>query len=149
MQSVEHRESYGKMKCANFVLFAFISLLFATTIHANPLAAHLQRLTSALSSRNLDSLRLLIEPTKVFVELSPKPGSYLSPSQTLAVIESFFQSHLPISFSYILVKEEKNNGIAIGSLTSSEEGRRINHKVNFGFQKSKQGDWILTRINIK
>src|ERR1700733_11102180 len=65
---------------------------------AGTLPDHLKRLTSALSNRNLDSLRLLIDPNKIFVEITPKEGSFLSASQTLGVIEAFFHLHPPISF---------------------------------------------------
>jgi hypothetical protein len=130
------------------VIAAFIFLCSFTT-QAEPLSGHLKRLTSALTSRNLDSLRLLIDPNRIFVEIAPKEGSYLSPSQTLAVIESFFNSHPPLSFSYILVKEEGNNGIAIGTLLVSENVRNISHKVNFGFQKNNKVRWLLERIIIQ
>jgi hypothetical protein len=121
---------------------------FSPSANADPLSAHLKRLTSALTSRNLDSLRLFIDPNRIFMEIAPKEGSYLSPAQTLAVIESFFSSHPPLSFSYILVKEEGDDGIALGSLASNEGGRRVTHRVNFGFQKNKNGKWLLIRISI-
>jgi hypothetical protein len=131
------------------VTIAALIILSAPLAQAESLSSHLKRLTSSLSARNLDSLRLLIDPSRVFVEISPKEGSYLSPSQTLAVIESFFRNHPPVSFSYILVKEEKNNGIAVGSLSSSERGKVVVHRVIFGFQKNKQGTWLLSRILIR
>jgi hypothetical protein len=118
-------------------------------IHAETLQYHLKRLTSALSNRNLDSLRLLIDPNRIYVEITPKEGSYLSPSQTLGVVESFFRSHPPISFSYLLVKEEGKTGIAIGTLIVAESARKISHKVNFGFQKNNRENWLLSRISIR
>jgi hypothetical protein len=132
-------------------LFVIAACIFFCSLSASadPLSAHLKRLTLALTTRNLDSLRALIDPNRIFVEIAPKDGSYLSPAQTLAVIESFFSSHPPLSFSYILVKEEGSDGIAIGSLASNESGRRITHRVNFGFQKKSGGKWLLVRISIR
>jgi hypothetical protein len=129
------------------MITAFI-FLCSPAVRAEPLSAHLKRLTAALSSRNLDSLRILIDPSRIYVEITPKEGSYLSPAQTLAVIESFFRSHPPLSFSYILVKEEGDNGIALGSLLSSEGGSKTTHRVNFGFQKNSRNNWLLIRISI-
>jgi len=118
-------------------------------VRAERLSDHLKRLTSALSNRNLDSLKLLIDPERIFVEIAPKEGSYLSPSQTLGVVESFFHAHLPVSFSYILMKEEGKTGVAVGTLTVAEKGRTVSHKVNFGFQKNNRDNWLLSRITIR
>src|SRR3569832_265498 len=134
-----------KLQLTTIAVFIFLSIYLS---HAESLSAHLKRLTSALSARNLDSLRLLIDPRRVFVEISPKEGSYLSPSQAISVIESFFRTHPPVSFSYVLVKEEKSDGIAAGSLSSSERGKIIIHRVIFGFQKNKAGFWLLARVLI-
>lgn len=127
-----------------------ISFLFfwIGKIQAETLSNHLKRFTSVLSNRNLDSLRTLIDPNKIYVEITPKPGSYLSPLQTLAVIESFFRSQPPISFSYLLVKEEGKIGIALGTLVVIENSRNISRKVNFGFQKDNRDHWLLERISI-
>ena len=137
------------MKPRGIILIMASLFLCYSTVQAEPLSAHLKRLTAALSSRNLDSLRSLIDPNKVFVEIFPKEGSYVSPSQTLSIIESFFHTHSPVSFSFILVKEEGANGIAAGSLVTSESGRLISHRVSFGFQKSRAGYWLLNRISIR
>jgi hypothetical protein len=138
----------NNLKLQSTVIAAFI-FITSLTAQAESLSMHLKRLTSALSSRNLDSLRALIDPNRVYVEISPKEGSFLSPSQTLAVIESFFRFHPPVSFSYVLVKEQYNNGIAIGSLSIWERGKVIVHRTSFGFQKNKRGYWVLVRIIIR
>ncbi len=130
----------------------FLSGFFSfgiSTIHAETLNEQLKQFTSALSNRNLDSLRLLIDPERIYVEIAPKDGSYLSPSQTLGVIESFFRSYQPVSFSYLFVKEEGKSGIAIGTLVVAESGRKILRKVNFGFQKNFRDNWLLSRISIR
>jgi len=101
-----------------------------------------------LSGRNLDSLRLFIDPNRIYVEITPKEGAFLSASQTLVVVESFFQLHSAISFSYGLIKEKGNTGIALGTLVVSENGRSAPYKVSFGFQKNGQSKWILSRISI-
>ena len=124
-------------------------LLDPGLIHSETLANHLKRFTTILSNRNLDSLKLLIDPNKIFVEIAPKSGSYLSPLQTLAVIESFFRSQPPISFSYLLVKEEGKTGIALGTLVVTENSRNISHKVNFGFHKDFHEHWLLGRVSIQ
>jgi hypothetical protein len=143
-------KGYTKLLRISSLLFAvgffFIGI---SAIHAETLNEQLKRFTSVLSNRNLDSLRLLIDPERIYVEIAPKDGSYLSPSQTLGVVEFFFQSHPPITFSYMLVKEEGKNGIAIGTLVVSESGRKISHKVNFGFQKNNRDNWLLSRITIR
>jgi hypothetical protein len=132
-------------------LFLIAITLFVeiSAVRGGTLPEHLKRLTSALSSRNIDSLRLLIDPSRIFVEIAPKEGSYLSPAQTLGVVESFFRTHAPISFSYILVKEEGNTGIAVGTLIVNEGGAKISRKVNFGFQKNDHANWLLSRITIR
>lgn len=129
-------------------VFAF-ALLTSAPANAIPLSEHLKSLTSAFASRNVDSIRPFIDPNKVFVEISPKDGAYLSPEQTLSVIESFFHDHSPVSFSYILVREEGISGIAAGNFVSSDNGRIYTHRVNFGFQKNKSGLWLLNRITIR
>lgn len=138
-----------EMKPRGIIFITASLFLFYSTVQAEPLSAHLQRLTSALSSRNLDSLRSLIDPNKVYIEIFPKEGSYVSPAQTLSIFESFFHNHPPVSFSFILVKEEGISGIASGSLLTSENGRMITHRVSFGFQKNKSGSWLLNRISIR
>ena len=135
-------------------VFLFYVLLFFffsgnSVVHSETLTEHLKRFTSVLSTRNLDSLRFLIDPNRIYVEIAPKSGAFLSPSQTLAVIESFFCSQLPISFSYLLVKEEGKTGIALGTLVVVEGNRNISHKVNFGFQKDNRDHWLLGRISIR
>ncbi len=127
-----------------FMLMIFLS----AKVNAQPLSLRVKQFTKALSIRNLDSLRLFIDPNKIYVEIAPKEGSYLSPSQTLGVVESFFQSHPPVSFSYGLVKEQGKTGIAIGTLIVSENGRTSSYKVNFGFQKEGRADWLLSRVSI-
>ena len=116
--------------------------------HAETFGNHLKRFTSVLSNRNLDSLRLFIDPIRIYVEIAPKSGSYLSPSQTLGVIESFFHSLQPVSFSYVFVKEEGKTGIASGTLVVNENNMNISHKVNFSFHKDNSDHWLLERINI-
>ena len=140
-------KAYRKLNIA--IIITALLFLSYSTVQAEPLSAHLKHLTAALSSRNLDSLRALIDPNKVHVEIYPKEGAYLSPSQTLSIIESFFHNSPPVSFSFILVKEEGENGIAAGSLVTSENGRMVNHRVSFGFKKNKSGSWLLNRISIK
>lgn len=157
MQSIRNKASYLSCFTKIWVIFLHLRGLILVTwflfilpgsIYAETLADHLKQFTSVLSNRNLDSLRLLIDPDRIYVEIAPKSGSYLSPSQTLAVVESFFQSHSPLSFSYILVKEEGKTGIAIGSLAIIDGGRKISRKVNFGFQKNSKDHWLLTRITL-
>jgi hypothetical protein len=135
-------------KLHGYLLIAAFIAAFSSSANAETLTVHLRRLTSALTSRNLDSIRQFIDPNRIFVEIAPKEGSYLSPSQTLSVIESFFNAHPPISFSYILVKEDGDDGIAIGSLASNLGGSRSTHRVNFGFKKNSVGKWLLIRISI-
>ena len=133
------------VKCLLLTSFLF----FATgMIQAQTLANHLKRFTSVLSNRNLDSLRLFIDPNRIYVEIAPKSGSYLSPLQTLAVIESFFRFQLPVSFLYLLVREEGRSGIALGTLIVTENSRSLSRKVNFGFQKDNRDHWLLGRISI-
>ncbi len=131
------------------LLISFFLFYNVSALRAGTLQNHLKRLTSALSNRNLDSLRLLIDPNRIYVEIAPKEGSYLSPSQTLGVVESYFRTHPPVSFSYLLVKEEGRTGIAIGTLVVGESNRTISRKVNFGFQKDNHENWLLSRINIR
>jgi len=138
-----------KLEGKGMIIFAFAVLLYAHAGNAMPLSSHLKKLSSAFASRNLDSLKPLIDPQRIFVEISAKPGSYLSPGQTLAVIESFFTTHRNVSFSYILVKEESGNGIALGSLSASENGRPVTRRVQFGFQKNLPGNWLLVSIKIR
>jgi hypothetical protein len=138
----------ARLKLQGIGVIAALIVLCSPAVQADPLSAHLKRLTSALSSRNLDSLRLLIDPSRIYVEIAPKEGAYLTPSQTLAVIESFFTTHPPLSFSYILVKEEGDNGIALGSLASSDGGKKTTHRVNFGFKKNSSTNWLLIQISI-
>ncbi len=133
------------VKC---VLLASYLSLGISVIQAETLVKHMKRFTFILSNRNLDSLRSLIDPNRIYVEISPKSGSYLSPLQTLAVIESFFRAQPPISFSYLLIKEEGKTGLAIGSLIVIQNSRNISHKVNFGFQKNNRDHWLLGRISI-
>ena len=157
MQVKAHRPIYfSRMKNGLFflrlletIIIAFFLVTGTERAFAETLSNHLKRLTSALSNRNLDSLRLLIDPHRIYVEIAPKEGSYLSPSQTLGVVESFFQSHPPVSFSYTLVKEEGKTGITFGRLVAAENGRIIVHKVNFGFEKNRSTNWILIRIIIR
>lgn len=130
-------------------IIVVIIFFYSDSSKAIPLSSHIKRFTSVLSHRNLDSLRLLIDPSRIFVEITPKTGSFLSPSQTLAVIEFFFVSHPPVSFSYTLVKEENKTGIALGTLIVVEGGRNISHKTSFGFQKDSRGNWTLSRIFIR
>jgi hypothetical protein len=144
---VEAMKACEKLNAA--FIIAVCIFFHSSSVQAEQLSAHVKRLTSALSTRNLDSLRMLIDPNKVYVEIFPKEGSFLSPSQTLSVIESFFQYSPPVSFSFFLVKEEGESGIAAGSLTTSEKGMMKNHRVNFGFQKNKSGFWMLNRISIR
>jgi hypothetical protein len=157
MQSIHHRASYFPfvpkkgmtfLRLFSFILFSGFLFFASATMRAGTLADHLKQFTSVLSNRNLDSLRTLIDPGRIFVEIAPKSGSYLSTSQTLAVVESFFQSHPPVSFSYILVKEEGKTGVAIGTLFVVDGGRKISFKVNFGFQKDSKEHWLLIRITI-
>jgi hypothetical protein len=131
------------------ILFSVFFCFFISTIRAETLTEHLKQFTSVLSSRNLDSLRLLIDPGKIYVEIAPKSGSYLSPSQTLAVVGSFFHSHSQVSFSYLHVKEEGKIGIVVGTLIVTEDSRSISRKVNFGFQKDNREHWPLGRISIR
>ena len=128
------------------VAFLFLCSDFSQAI---PLSDHIKRFTSVLSHRNLDSLRLLMDPVRIYVEIAPKTGVYLSQSQTLGVIESLFTSKSPVSFSYILIKEEGKTGIAIGTLVLIEAGRNVPHKTSFGFQKDNKGGWTLSRIIIR
>lgn len=130
------------------MLLASYLSLGISVVHAETLAKHMKRFTSVLSNRNLDSLRSLIDPNRIYVEISPKSGSYLSPLQTLAVIESFFRAQPPISFSFLLIKEDGNTGIAMGTLIAIQNSRNISHKVNFGFQRNNQDHWLLGRISI-
>ena len=129
------------------IIALFINLCLGKA-HADPLLDHLRKFTRVLSTRNLDSLRLFIDPNRIFVEVAPKEGAFLSPSQTLGVVESFFRTHQPASFSYVLVKEEGKTGIAIGTLIASEETGSVSHKVNFGFQKNSKSQWLLSRVSI-
>jgi len=145
--SLKKHLTFHRLSCLICITFCVSS--FTQVIRGETLSDHLKRLTSALSSRNLDSLKQLIDPSRIYVEIAPKEGAYLSPSQTLGVVESFFQSHQSLSFTYVLVKEEGKTGIAIGTLVVAESGRKIPHKVNFGFQKSSLGNWLLSTISIR
>ena len=136
------------LRLVRYLLLCYIILFGAGFVQAETLANHLKRFTSVLSNRNLDSLRMLIDPNRIYVEIAPKLGSFLSPLQTLGVIESFFRSQPPLSFSYIFVKEEGKTGIASGTLVVSENNRNISHKVNFSFHKDPNDHWLLERINI-
>lgn len=96
----------------------------------------------------MDSLRILIDSNRILVEIPPKEGAYLSPAQALGVLESFFNVHPIANFSYILVREDGDAGIAIGTLATVEAGRKNSYRVNFGFQKNRAGKWLLNRITI-
>ena len=132
------------------ILFVF---LFAGPVLSfsaeQSLTDHLKHFTMILSGRNLDSLRMEIDPHRIFVEISGRTGSYIAPSQTLAVLETFFRIRTPISFSYIVVKEESGVGMALGTLNVQENGKLRSYKVTFGFRKSTRNRWLLEKINIR
>ncbi|MEP7234090.1 MAG: hypothetical protein ABI778_02225 [Ignavibacteriota bacterium] len=105
-------------------------------------------LTSVITNRNYDSLKRLIDPGRIYVEIGYKDGAYLSPSQTIGVIESYFKPHTIVAFSFSLVREEGTAGIANGVLFIMENGLKYSHRVNFGFHKNSREEWLLSRINV-
>ena len=149
LHTLHSRECILTLRFITVAIVALFLCLQRADLRAETLQEHLKRLTSALSSRNLDSLRQLIDTNRISVEIAPNEATFLSPSQTLGVIESYFRAHPPYSFSYFLVKEEGTEGIAIGTLIVSDNGRKTPHRVNFGFLKNRKGNWYLTRISIR
>jgi hypothetical protein len=132
-------------------MICFAVLLFAisvATAQGAALSEQLKVLTSVITNRNYDSLRRLVDPGRIYVEIGSKDGAYLTPSQTIGVLESYFRSHTTFSFSFSLIREEGTAGIANGTLLIIENGMKYSHRISFGFQKNISGEWLLSRINV-
>ncbi len=143
------------------LFFAFLVTCSATQLHSSGrgfarapvndprLRTQIQKLIVALNKRDLDSVRSQISPSRVFVEITTKPGAYLSNSQTILVMESFIRTRTGISSVFDFVSDDGRFGSASGTMTATEGGRRVSYRLDFGFVLSGGGSWLLSRISIR
>ena len=114
------------------------------------------KLADALNRRDLKVIRSQIGSSRIYVEMTDRPGAYLSNNQTLVVLESFIRSQTSISSVFDFVNDDGLTGSASGTLVAWKDGRSVSYKLNFGFTKSENAIWtsdhpywLLTRISMK
>ena len=112
------------------------------------LREQVRRLADALNHRDLAAIRAQIHPTRIYVEVDDK-SAFLSHSQTLVVMETFFKSRSSVTTTFDFVSDDGVTGSASGTLSARKDGRAVRYRLNFGFTKNDGGSWLLTRISMK
>jgi hypothetical protein len=107
-----------------------------------------QRLADALNHRDLAAIRAQIHPSRIYVEVDNK-SAYLSHSQTLVVMETFFKSRSSVTSTFDFVSDDGVTGSASGSLAARKDGKAVRYRLNFGFSRNESGAWLLTRISMR
>ena len=134
------------------VLFAVL-FLFQSGGKAAPTAsglkADIERLSSALTKRDLATIRSQISDSRIYVEMPGTQKSYLSNSQTVVVLENFMRTRDALQTRFDLVTDDGQSGSATGTLQARMAGRIASYKLNLGFVLSESRRWILTRISIR
>ncbi len=131
------------------VLLLFSPLLAAPQPAKGSLREEVKKLSEAINHRDLDALKSTVSPSRIFVEISDRPGAYLTSSQTVVVMESFMQSHGSLNSTFELVTDDGERGSAAGQLSARLSGRPVTYRLNFGFLKNDHGKWQLTKISMK
>jgi hypothetical protein len=114
----------------------------------NKLREQVERLTDALNHRDLAAIRAQIHPTRIYVEVDNK-AAYLSHSQTLVVMETFFKTRTSVTSTFDFVSDDGITGSASGTLSARKDGRSVRYHLNFGFTRTDAGAWLLTRISMR
>jgi len=114
-----------------------------------PLRDQIRKLSEAINKRDLETIRTLISPSRIFVEIGSKQGTYMSSSQTVAVVESFIRSRSAISTSFDFVTDDGQTGSASGMLSAVESGRAVSYRLNFSFLRGANREWLLSKITMK
>lgn len=112
------------------------------------LRQQVQKLADALNHRDLAAIRAQIHPSRIFVEVDNK-SAYLSHSQTLVVMETFFKVRSSVTSTFDFVSDDGVTGSASGSLAARKDGKAVRYRLNFGFTRSDAGAWLLTRISMR
>jgi ketosteroid isomerase-like protein len=112
------------------------------------LRQQVQKLADALNHRDLAAIRAQIHPTRIYVEVDDK-AAYLSHSQTLVVMETFFKNRSSVTSTFDFVSDDGVTGSASGTLSARKDGKPVRYRLNFGFTKNDAGAWLLTRISMR
>jgi hypothetical protein len=113
------------------------------------LQQHVRAIERAIADRSLTKIREYLNPKKTFIDIFGKPASYLSVNQSVAVIESFFRQHTPVSYSMGIIKEDAPVAIAISTLRVKNTSGERALKLTLGFSKDPENHWLVNRIIIR
>jgi hypothetical protein len=108
-----------------------------------------KRLAEALNKRDLNVIRSLIAPSRIYVEVAGKEGAYLSKSQTLVVMESFLRTRSSLNAIFDFVSDDGAAGSASGFLSARKDGKLVRYRLSFGFVKTARAEWYLNRITMR
>ncbi|GEM_PF-3587503 len=132
-----------------FYFFLGSSAVLAPGAPAVSLRDEIKKLADAMNRRDLEALRSEITASRIYVELTDRPGAYLTSSQTAIVMQSFLESRTSISSTFDLITDDGERGSASGHLAARKDGQPVNYRLNFGFLKNDEGKWVLTKISIE
>jgi hypothetical protein len=129
-----------------------ICIAFASLQKAPPTSAlrtDIEKLTQALTKRDLTALRAEISSSRIYVEIDGRRGAYLSNSQAVVVLENFMRTRIAIQTRFDLITDDGQSGSATGFLAARIDGRPVNYKLNLGFILSENKKWLMTRLSLK
>src|SRR4051812_45755290 len=115
------------------MLVLIFSILLSSLSMSSGLKADIEKLSDALTKRDLATLRAEISPARIFVEIDGRQGAYLSNSQTVVVLENFIRTRRAIQTRFDLITDNGQSGSATGILAAKAEGRSVTYKLNLGF----------------
>jgi hypothetical protein len=128
------------------IISIFLSLLSPMS---SSLKADIEKLSDALTKRDLPTLRSEISSARIFVEIDGREGAYLSNSQTVVVLENFMRSRRAIQTRFDLITDNGQSGSATGILTAKVGGRVLSYKLNLGFILIENKRWVIMRLSIR
>jgi hypothetical protein len=128
------------------IVSIFLSLLSPMS---SSLKADIEKLSDALTKRDLPTLRSEISSARIFVEIDGREGAYLSNSQTVVVLENFMRSRRAIQTRFDLITDNGQSGSATGILTAKVGGRVLTYKLNLGFILIENKRWVIMRFSIR
>jgi len=132
-------------------MLALIVSIFLSVLSpmSSGLKADIEKLSGALTKRDLPALRSEISSARIYVELDGREGAYLSNSQTVVVLENFMRSRRAIQTRFDLITDNGQSGSATGILTAKVNGRTLTYKLNLGFILLDNKKWVITRLSIR
>ncbi len=146
------------MRFASCIIVLFVSTLAFGQVHnlldrRKAIAVHqtsdaatmLQKIEKGIERGSVSEFSPFFS-SQVYLSFLGQEG-YYSSNQTTSVLQNYFQTMKPLSFSFSSYQDKGNNPYATGRLTYALKGTRESAQVYVSLAR-QESKWVITQFNI-